>query len=163
MFRRTIATAWTSTSFGCFASSASTAIILRASTESDGCRQGATTRPDDEERLASVAACKFVDEVVPKAPYIMNDAYLRDVVFGKYNVDFVVHGDDPCVVDGRDVYETAVKMGKYRTIPRTEGVSTTDIVGRMLLVTKEHHKGEFTRTQESPRRRTVSFARQTSR
>jgi ethanolamine-phosphate cytidylyltransferase len=30
-------------------------------------------------------------------------------------------------------------MGKYRSIPRTEGVSTTDIVGRMLLCTKEHH------------------------
>jgi ethanolamine-phosphate cytidylyltransferase len=27
----------------------------------------------------------------------------------------------------------------FRTIPRTEGVSTTDIVGRMLLMTKEHH------------------------
>jgi hypothetical protein len=23
----------------------------------------------------------------------------------------VVHGDDPCIVDGKDVYESAVKMG----------------------------------------------------
>lgn len=30
-------------------------------------------------------------------------------------------------------------MGKYLTIPRTEGISTTDIVGRMLLMTKSHH------------------------
>ena len=30
-------------------------------------------------------------------------------------------------------------MGKYRSIPRTEGVSTTDIVGRMLLCTSDHH------------------------
>lgn len=37
-----------------------------------------------------------------------------------------------------DVYETAVKMGKYKTIPRTEGVSTTEIVGRMLLMQKKH-------------------------
>ncbi len=29
--------------------------------------------------------------------------------------------------------------GKYLTIPRTEGISTTDIVGRMLLMTKSHH------------------------
>jgi ethanolamine-phosphate cytidylyltransferase len=50
-----------------------------------------------------------------------------------------VHGDDPCIVDGKDVYATAKQAGKFQTIPRTEGVSTTDIVGRMLLMTKEHH------------------------
>lgn len=37
------------------------------------------------------------------------------------------------------MYETAKQAGKFRTIPRTEGVSTTDILGRMLLLTKEHH------------------------
>jgi hypothetical protein len=37
------------------------------------------------------------------------------------------------------VYETAKQAGKFRTIPRTEGVSTTDILGRMLILTKEHH------------------------
>jgi hypothetical protein len=25
----------------------------------------------------------------------------------------VVHGDDPCIVDGKDVYESAVKMGEH--------------------------------------------------
>jgi ethanolamine-phosphate cytidylyltransferase len=68
----------------------------------------------------------------------MNREYL-DYVIETYNVDYVVHGEDPCYVDGKDVYETAKQAGKFRTIPRTEGVSTTDIVGRMLLMTKEHH------------------------
>jgi ethanolamine-phosphate cytidylyltransferase len=36
-------------------------------------------------------------------------------------------------VDGKDVYATVKSLGKYRSISRTEGVSTTDIVGRMLL------------------------------
>jgi hypothetical protein len=27
-------------------------------------------------------------------------------------IDFIVHGDDPCIVDGKDVYETAQKLGK---------------------------------------------------
>jgi glycerol-3-phosphate cytidylyltransferase-like family protein len=27
-------------------------------------------------------------------------------------IDYVVHGDDPCIVDGKDVYETAQKLGK---------------------------------------------------
>ena len=93
---------------------------------------------NNEERLAAVRACKFVDEVVPDVPYIMDDEYVRWMI-KEYNIDYVVHGDDPCIVDGRDVYEAARALGKYRTIPRTEGVSTTEIVGRMLLLDKAHH------------------------
>lgn len=90
------------------------------------------------ERLETVRACKWVDEVVEGVPYIMSDEYLAYVI-EKYNIDYVVHGDDPCIVDGKDVYESARKMGKYLTIPRTEGISTTDLVGRMLLMTRAHH------------------------
>jgi ethanolamine-phosphate cytidylyltransferase len=90
---------------------------------------------NDEERLAMVDACKFVDHVIPDCPYIMNQKYL-DWVVNEHKIDFVVHGDDPCIVDGKDVYATAKESGKFRTIPRTEGVSTTDIVGRMLLLTQ---------------------------
>ncbi|KAG9408216.1 hypothetical protein AC1031_021460 [Aphanomyces cochlioides] len=93
----------------------------------------------DEERIASVAGCKFVDAVEPHCPYIMNDEYLLKMI-EKHNLDYIVHGDDPCIVDGKDVYESAQKMGKYRTIPRTEGVSTSDILGRMLLLNKSHHR-----------------------
>lgn len=93
---------------------------------------------NDKERLTMVEGCKFVNDVVPNCPYIMTSEYL-DYIFTTYDVDYVVHGDDPCIVDGKDVYASAKRRGRYRSIPRTEGVSTTDIVGRMLLMTKEHH------------------------
>jgi len=93
---------------------------------------------NDSERLTMVMGCKFVDEVVPACPYVMNRDYL-DYVIKKHNIDYVVHGDDPCIVDGKDVYQAAKESGSFRTIPRTEGVSTTDIVGRMLLLTTDHH------------------------
>jgi ethanolamine-phosphate cytidylyltransferase len=99
--------------------------------------KGAPPVMNDAERLAMVKGCKFVDEVVPNVPYVMSDEYVRWVI-KTYNIDFVVHGDDPCIVDGRDVYESAQRLGKYMTIPRTEGVSTTEIVGRMLLLTSDH-------------------------
>ena len=101
-------------------------------------RKGTPPVMNDDERLAMVGACKFVDEVVPKVPYVMSDEYVRWMI-QTYRIDLVVHGDDPCIVDGRDVYESAQKLGKYATIPRTEGVSTTEIVGRMLLLTTDHH------------------------
>lgn len=96
---------------------------------------------NDWERLTMVSGCKFVDEVVPGCPYVMNADYVQ-YVFDKFDVDYVVHGDDPCVVDGKDVYAAAKAAGKYQSIPRTEGVSTTDIVGRMLTLTKDHHMGK---------------------
>ena len=36
----------------------------------------------------------------------------------------------------------------FRSIPRTEGVSTTEIIGRMLIMTKDHHM-----TDETPEKR----------
>eukprot|EP00298_Acanthocystis_sp_HF-20_P014606 c20839_g1_i1.p2 GENE.c20839_g1_i1~~c20839_g1_i1.p2 ORF type:complete len:464 (-),score=227.77 c20839_g1_i1:2271-3629(-) len=92
----------------------------------------------DEEREMTVKGCKWVDEIIPKSPYIMTEEYL-DYLFKEHNVDFVVHGDDPCLVNGKDVYEQAKKLGKYKSIPRTEGISTTEVVGRMLLLNKDHH------------------------
>lgn len=91
---------------------------------------------NDEERLAMVKSCKFVDEVIPDCPYIMNAEYVHWVI-QEYKIDFVVHGDDPCIVDGKDVYASAKEAGKFRTIPRTSGISTTDIIGRMLQFTKQ--------------------------
>ena len=95
---------------------------------------------NDEERVAAVKACRFVDEVVPGAPYVMTEEYLH-YIFDKYKIDYVVHGDDVCLTpDGKDVFEAAKKLGRFRTVKRTEGVSTTDLVGRMLLMNRDHHR-----------------------
>jgi len=89
----------------------------------------------EEERYAAVRACKWVDEVVEAAPYVTSLA-----VMDKYNCDFCVHGDDIVTSsDGTDTYHEVKAVGRFRTVPRTEGVSTTALVGRMLLMTREHH------------------------
>lgn len=82
---------------------------------------------------------KTVDEVVPRTPYVMTSEYL-DWIIKTYKIDYVVHGDDPCIgPDGKDVYADVKGRGMFKSIPRTEGVSTTEIVGRMLLMTTRHH------------------------
>jgi ethanolamine-phosphate cytidylyltransferase len=75
---------------------------------------------NDDERLTMVKGCKFVDEVVPDCPYVMSETYLNWVM-KTYKIDYVIHGDDPCIVNGKDVYESAKKAGKFQSIPRTEG------------------------------------------
>uniref|UniRef100_A0A8C9T7B8 ethanolamine-phosphate cytidylyltransferase n=1 Tax=Scleropages formosus TaxID=113540 RepID=A0A8C9T7B8_SCLFO len=88
-----------------------------------------------DERYKMVRAIKWVDEIVEGAPYVTALETLD-----KYNCDFCVHGDDiTLTVDGKDTYEEVKKSGRYRECRRTQGVSTTDLVGRMLLMTKAHH------------------------
>lgn len=89
----------------------------------------------EQERYKMVRAIKWVDEVVEDAPYITTLDTLD-----KYQCDFCVHGNDITLdEDGLDTYRYVKTAGRYRECKRTEGVSTTDIVGRMLLMTKSHH------------------------
>jgi hypothetical protein len=44
------------------------------------------------------------------------------------------------LADGTDAYAYAKKIGRFRLIKRTEGVSSTDIVGRMLMCTRVNPK-----------------------
>lgn len=88
----------------------------------------------EEERYTAVAACKWVDEIVKDAPYVTELEMLE-----KYNIDFCVHGDDLVTAsDGTDCYHEVKKAGKFKVVKRTKGISTTDLVGRMLLLTKTH-------------------------
>lgn len=92
----------------------------------------------EEERYKAVAACKWVDEVAKGAPYTTS---LK--VMDEYECDFCVHGDDIVVgADGKDTYEEVKKCGRFKVVPRTEGVSTTQLVNRMLAMTTDHHKKE---------------------
>jgi ethanolamine-phosphate cytidylyltransferase len=90
----------------------------------------------EAERYAHVRACKWVDEVVEGAPYVTELKVLEN-----HRVDFCVHGDDIVVsADGEDTYAEIKAAGRFRTVARTGGISSTDLVGRMLLMTKEHHR-----------------------
>lgn len=84
----------------------------------------------DEERCEMVRGCKFVDVVIPLVPYVMDESFIAKMV-EEHKVDLFVHGDDACVVDGVDVYAAAKRLGKFATIPRTQGISTTDLVERV--------------------------------
>nr|CAB3459204.1 unnamed protein product [Digitaria exilis] len=89
------------------------------------------------ERMIMVRAVKWVDDIIPDAPYAITEEFMNKL-FTEYNIDYIIHGDDPCLLpDGTDAYALAKKAGRYKQIKRTEGVSTTDIVGRMLLCVRE--------------------------
>lgn len=42
--------------------------------------------------------------------------------------------------DGVDTYHMVKSAKRYKEVPRTAGISTTDLVGRMLLMTRNHFR-----------------------
>ncbi|EPQ61027.1 Nucleotidylyl transferase [Gloeophyllum trabeum ATCC 11539] len=95
---------------------------------------------DEKERYAVVAGCRWVDEVIEGAPYIT-----QLHVLDKHHVDFLVHGDD-AVVDatGSDIYAPLKLRGKYKEFKRTEGISTTSLIQRVLDHPRwEHDSGHL--------------------
>jgi ethanolamine-phosphate cytidylyltransferase len=85
-----------------------------------------------DERVVMVSSVKWVDEVITDAPYAINEEFMNKL-FVEHNIDYIIHGDDPCLLpDGSDAYALAKKAGRYKQIKRTEGVSSTDIVGMLL-------------------------------
>ncbi|XP_073066857.1 ethanolamine-phosphate cytidylyltransferase-like [Primulina eburnea] len=106
-----------------------------------------------QERLALVSGLKWVGEVIADAPYAITEEFMNRL-FNEHRIDYIIHGDDPCTLpDGTDAYALAKKAGRYKQIKRTEGVSSTDIVGRILSYMKDvdakkaglesGHSGEF--------------------
>jgi ethanolamine-phosphate cytidylyltransferase len=95
---------------------------------------------DEDERLELVESVKWVDEVLTGVPYDLTPEFVEEL-FTKHRIDYVIHGDDPCILpDGTDAYAYAKKSGRFRLIKRTEGVSTTDIVGRMLMCSRNNSR-----------------------
>lgn len=85
-------------------------------------------------RLVLVSGLKWVDEVIANAPYEITEEFMNRL-FNEHKIDYIIHGDDPCLLpDGTDAYALAKKAGRYKQIKRTEGVSSTDIVGTITLL-----------------------------
>ena len=90
---------------------------------------------DLDERVLAVSACRWADLPVPGAPYVTDPAWMD-----AYGCRYVVHGDDVTTdAAGEDCYRIVKAAGRFRIVRRTPGISTTDLVGRMLLCTKTHH------------------------
>ncbi|KAJ0240226.1 Choline-phosphate cytidylyltransferase 1 [Hirschfeldia incana] len=83
-----------------------------------------------EERYESLRHCKWVDEVIPDAPWVINQEFLD-----KNRIDYVAHDSLPYADTsgaGKDVYEFVKKVGRFKETMRTEGISTSDIIMRIV-------------------------------
>ncbi|KAI9686537.1 MAG: hypothetical protein M1822_003548 [Bathelium mastoideum] len=87
-----------------------------------------------DERVFATKACRWVTKAVPYAPYVTTLPWITH-----YGCRYVVHGDDiTSDSGGEDCYRFVKAAGRFKVVKRTPGISTTELVGRMLLCTKTH-------------------------
>ncbi|KAJ7530381.1 hypothetical protein O6H91_14G002100 [Diphasiastrum complanatum] len=84
----------------------------------------------EAERYESLRHCRWVDEVIPDAPWVVNQEFLE-----KHQIDYVAHDALPyadATSAGKDVYAFVKAAGKFKETKRTDGISTSDIIMRII-------------------------------
>lgn len=82
----------------------------------------------DIERYEAVRHCKWVDEVVPDAPWFVDQEFLDH-----HRIDYVAHDAEPYQSkESGDVYAFVKEQGRFFPTSRTEGISTSDLITRIV-------------------------------
>lgn len=82
-----------------------------------------------EERAECVRHCKWADEVVVNCPWLCSVEYLDNL-----GCKYIAHDPEPYPYnDIDDVYGQFKKLNRFLATKRTEGISTTDIINRILI------------------------------
>ncbi|KAI2648946.1 Choline-phosphate cytidylyltransferase B [Labeo rohita] len=94
--------------------------------------KGFTVMTEDE-RYEALRHCRYVDEVLRDAPWTLTQEFLE-----KHKIDFVAHDDIPYSSAGsEDVYKHIKEAGMFVPTKRTEGISTSDLITRIVDRMKE--------------------------
>jgi cytidyltransferase-like protein len=78
------------------------------------------------ERIQVIAACQFVDEVIPDAPLRITREFVEE-----HELDLVVHGDDLDEEVLGLMYGIPRDMGILTLVPYANGISSTAIMERV--------------------------------
>ncbi|KAK1506269.1 cytidylyltransferase [Colletotrichum tamarilloi] len=93
------------------------------------------------ERAETVRHCKWVDEVIESCPWIVTPEFLDE-----HKIDYVAHDDLPYGADeGDDIYRPIKEAGKFLVTQRTEGVSTTGIITKIVRDYEKYIARQFKR------------------
>ena len=80
----------------------------------------------ERDRYESVRNCKWCDEVVEDAPWIITTEFLD-----KHQIDYSIHDPEPYPSADKkiaDVYGPLKEADRFLASKRTDGISTTDII-----------------------------------
>ncbi|GEM12533.1 transcription initiation factor TFIIE subunit beta [Rhodotorula toruloides] len=81
-----------------------------------------------QERYESMRHIRWVDEVVEDAPWQVDHEFID-----KWKIDYVAHDEEPYASAGKDdVYAYAKSIGAFLPTKRTNGISTSELLQRIV-------------------------------
>ena len=105
-----------------------TYLIVGVSGDEETLKYKGITVMNEKERTLSAKHCKWVDEVICPCPWVITEEFLTE-----HQIDYVAHDEAPYVSQGvEDLYATVKKLGKFKATQRTEGISTSDLILRII-------------------------------
>ncbi|KAI5360273.1 Putative Cytidyltransferase-like domain, rossmann-like alpha/beta/alpha sandwich [Septoria linicola] len=105
-----------------------TRLIVGVTGDEETFKRKGLTVMSAKERAESVRHCRWVDEVIEDCPWIIDVPFLE-----KHNIDYVAHDDLPYgASEGDDIYTPIKAKGMFLVTQRTEGVSTTGIITKIV-------------------------------
>ena len=108
-------------------------LVCGLNSDADVAKAKGKTLMDIKERSSLAGSSKWIGEVALDTPYTPTISTLDT-----YNCDYLAHGDDiPTNENGQTIYDDIIAKKRLRVFRRTEGISTTVIIGRLLLGMKD--------------------------
>jgi choline-phosphate cytidylyltransferase len=103
-------------------------LIVGVSGDEETHRLKGKTVMNEFERTESVRHCKWADEVVCPCPWVISMDFIA-----QHNIDFVCHDEIPYSSGGaEDIYSVIKKAGHFKATQRTDGISTSDLILRIV-------------------------------
>ena len=89
---------------------------------------------NERERSEILMHCRWVDQVICPCPWTITVDFLQ-----QHGIHYVAHDDAPYGSGGaEDIYYDVKKLGMFRATQRTNGISTSDIINR-IIADKDHY------------------------
>ncbi len=91
------------------------------------------------ERYEAVRNCRWVDEVLEDAPWVIDQSLIDGL-----QIDYVAHDEDPYAASAAhpeavdDIYGPIKQQGKFLPTQRTPGVSTSELLARIVSMYQAH-------------------------
>ncbi len=84
------------------------------------------------ERKTCVEACKYVEKVIINANMPITKEFIQN-----HNIDIVIHGNDISENSRNYWYKIPLEMNIYKEIEYSRGMSTSDLIARILYQEKK--------------------------